>query len=106
MRICGDKDSGRTLALSGYPLGIACRSCGHRILLSARQLDAHEGDRRLLRRLPLLCRCGGCDLALYLLETAADVPAFLNGDTPQSYESPGGANSWRPGFLADGHEVG
>ena len=100
MRICGHLDNGRTLALSGHPLGIACRSCGHRILLSARQLEAHEDDRRPLQRLPLLCRCGGCDLALYLLETAADVPAFLNGDAPQPYESFGAAGSPRPGFLA------
>lgn len=100
MRICGQHDNGRTLALSGHPLGVACRGCGHRILLSARQLEAHEGDRRLLQRLPLLCRCGGCDLALYLFETAADMPAFLNGDAPQAYEGFGAAGLSSPGFLA------
>jgi hypothetical protein len=83
MRICGHLDNGRTLALSGYPLGVACRGCGRRILLSTRQLEVHEEDRRLLQRLPLLCRCGGCDLALYLFEAAADMPAFLNDDAPQ-----------------------
>lgn len=83
MYLCGYHETGRTLALSGFPLGVVCTSCGHRILLMARQLDAHEADRRLLRRLPLRCRCGSRDVALYLLETPDDAPGFLAGDVAQ-----------------------
>ena len=102
MRICGHQDTGRTLALSGYPLGIACRTCGRRSLLSAQLLEVHENDRRLLRRLPLLCRCGRCDLALYLFEASDDVPAFLHDDTPQPRDHLNSTSACRPGL----YEVG
>ena len=80
MRICSDGDSGATLVTSGWPLGISCRSCDHRYFLTARQLEAHKYDRRQLRRLPLVCRCGACDLALYLIEAPGDLAAFLTAD--------------------------
>lgn len=101
MRICGHQDNGRTLALSGHPLGMACRRCGRRILLSARQLEAHEDDRRLLRRLPLVCRCGACDVALYLLETTTEAPAFLHGDVPRQ-SAGGGRPSGHLDLLVEG----
>jgi DNA-directed RNA polymerase subunit RPC12/RpoP len=98
MRICEPHDTGRTLALGGQPLGVACSRCSRRVLLSARQLEAHENDRRRLVRLPLLCRCGSRDVALYLVETPDDAPAFLAGDTPQTHEGQGNANRWLPSF--------
>jgi hypothetical protein len=90
MRICEPHDTGRALAFSGQPLGVAGGRCSRRVLLSARQLEAHENDRRALRRLPLLCRrCGSRDVELYLIETPDDAPAFVAGDTPEMSEGQG-----------------
>jgi DNA-directed RNA polymerase subunit RPC12/RpoP len=94
---CGDTVT--TLFECATPsLAVACSRCSRRTLLTPRQLEAHEGDRRALLRLPLLCRCGSRDVALYVIETPDDVPAFLAGDTPQPYEGQGDANRWRPSF--------
>ena len=82
MRLCEPQDSGQTLALSGFPLAVACMRCAHRRLLTARQLHVHQDDRRQLLRLPLLCRCGSRHIELYLFETPDEVPDFLSADTP------------------------
>ena len=91
-------DTCSTLIHSGQPLGVACTRCARRILLTARQLEAHESDRRALHRLPLLCRCGSRDVSLYLLETPDEGPAFLSGHTPQVYDGQGDGNIWVPSF--------
>jgi hypothetical protein len=61
-------------------------------------LGAHEGDRRRLTRLPLVCRCGRRDVALFLPEPPDDARAFLGGETPQAHERQRDANAWRPSF--------
>lgn len=83
MRNATDGDTGSTLFWSAVPLlGVSCRRCTHRVLLSVQQLQAHANDRRRLRRLPLLCRCGSKAVHTVLLETPDDAPAFLAGDEP------------------------
>jgi hypothetical protein len=83
MRNAKDGDTGSTLLHSAVPLlGVACQRCARRVLLSARQLAVHADDRRELRRLPLLCRCGSKALHRVLLETPDEAPAFLAGDQP------------------------
>lgn len=98
MRVCEAQDTGRTLAVGRLPLGVACKSCGRRVLLSVKQIRAHEDDRRALLRLPLLCRCGSCTVQLYLMETPDDAPAFLAGATITPEVSLGACNRWRPSF--------
>jgi hypothetical protein len=82
MRLVKSCDVGATLARGGLPLAVVCKQCGHRRLLTVRELRAHEFDERQLIRLPLLCRCGRKDIALYLMETPDDQPAFLAGEMP------------------------
>jgi hypothetical protein len=83
MRNAMNGDTGSTLFQSAVPLlGVACQRCSHRALLSVEQLEAHANDRRELRRLPLLCRCGSKAVHRVLLETPDDAPAFLAGDRP------------------------
>ena len=91
-------DTCLTLLQTGQPLGVACTRCLRRILLTARQLQAFDGDRRALHRLPLLCRCGSRDVDLYLFQTPDEGPAFLSGDTPLVYDGQGDGNRWVPGF--------
>jgi len=83
MRNATDDDTGSTLFRSALPfLAVACEKCSRRVLLSAEQLEAHRNDRRVLPRLPLVCRCGSAALTRVLLETAEDAPAFLTGHRP------------------------
>ena len=89
-------------SLSGLPLAIQCQSCKRRILLKPGQIGAHEDDRRLITRLPLICQCGRRDIDLFLLDAPDDARAFLSGEIPQPYEgqvdaSDGGPapRSWR-----------
>lgn len=97
MRNATSGDTGSTLFRSAIPLlGIACRRCSHRVLLSAAQLEAHASDRRELRRLPLLCRCGSKSVLRVLLETPDDAPAFLAGDEPAAEGQDNGL--WSPSF--------
>jgi len=97
MRNAADGDTGSTLFRSAVPLlGVSCQRCSHRVLLSAQQLEAHAGDRRELRRLPLLCRCGSKAVHRVLLETPDDAPAFLAGDQPAAERHDGGL--WSPSF--------
>jgi hypothetical protein len=79
MRLASQHDTGRTLTLSGCPLGVCCRRCAHRTHYSFALLEAHGNDRRQLLRLPLLCRCGSKDVQLYLFDTAEEAEAFLPG---------------------------
>lgn len=98
MRVIESNDTCLTLLQTGQPLGVACTRCTRRILLTARQLQAFDGDRRALHRLPLLCRCGSREVALYLFQTSDEGPAFLSGDTPQVYDGQGDGNRWVPSF--------
>jgi hypothetical protein len=97
MRNAIDGDTGSTLFRSAVPLlGVSCRRCSHRVLLSAQQLEAHANDRRELRRLPLLCRCGSKAVHRVLLETPDDAPAFLAGRQPAADGQDG--RLWSPSF--------
>jgi hypothetical protein len=98
MRLCDSKDTGRSLVHSGLPLAVACRRCGHRVLLKPGQVGAHEEDRCPLNRLPLLCRCGSKDVQRFLLETPDEAPSFLAGapTPPPSNRCDDGL--WRPTF--------
>lgn len=80
MRDVVEHDTGSHLARSAVPaLGVICRRCRYRSLLSAAQLEAHENDRRRLSRLPLLCRCGSKDVQRVLLETPDERGRFFAG---------------------------
>lgn len=97
MRNATSGDTGSTLFRSAVPLlGVACRRCSHRVLLSAQQLEAHAADRRELRRLPLLCRCGSKSVLRVLLETPDEAPAFLAGHEPAAEGQDNGL--WSPSF--------
>jgi hypothetical protein len=90
-------DTGSMLFRSAVPLlGVSCQRCSHRVLLSAQQLEAHANDRRELRRLPLLCRCGSKAVHRVLLDTPDEAPAFLAGDQPPPDEPDSGL--WSPSF--------
>ena len=95
MRNAMDGDTGSMLFRSAVPLlGVSCQRCSHRVLLSAQQLEAHANDRRELRRLPLLCRCGSKAVHRVLLETPDEAPAFLAGDQPAAEGQDSGL--WSP----------
>ena len=98
MRPVEPADTCSTLTQSGQPLGVACSKCARRILLTARQLQAFDGDRRALHRLPLLCRCGSRQVELYLFVTPDEPPMFLAGDTPQVYDGQGDGHRLVPSF--------
>lgn len=98
MRLIELNDNCSTLIHSGQPLGVACTRCARRILLQAKVIQAFDGDRRALHRLPLVCGCGSKDVALYLFETPDEGPAFLSGYTPQVYDGRGDGNRWVPSF--------
>lgn len=98
MRIAEHSDTGATLVRSPVPyLGVSCSRCPHRVLLSAVQLEAHENDRRQLRRLPLVCRCGSRDVRRVLLDTPDEPQAFLAGDDPVEVKGQGNG-LWSPSF--------
>lgn len=79
MRDVVEHDTGSHLARSLVPaLGVICRRCRYRSLLSAVQIQAHEHDRRKLSGLPLLCRCGSKDVQRVLLDTLGERDAFLS----------------------------
>src|SRR4051812_19836065 len=97
MRIAANGDTGSSLARSSVPyLGVVCLRCPHRVLLSAQQLEAYDGDRRELLRLPLLCRCGSKAVQRVVIETPDDAQAFLAGEVP----NPAGQSDclWSPTF--------
>ena len=98
MRVCEDHETVQLLFSSGLPLGVACQACSHRTLIKPNQLGAHEGDRRQLCRLPLLCRCGRRDVGLFILETPDDAPAFLAGETPPRNKGERSAGLWQASF--------
>lgn len=98
MRAIELTDTCSTLLHSGQPLGVACSRCARRILLTPRQLQAFEGDRRALHRLPLLCRCGSREVDLYLFGTPDEGPTFLAGDTVKPYDGQGDGHRWVPSF--------
>jgi hypothetical protein len=88
-----DQDTVSALIRSIVPLlGVSCRRCPHRALLSTAQLEAHENDRRQLSRLPLLCRCGSKDVLRVLLDTPDEPQVFLAGHDPAA------ARGQRSGF--------
>jgi len=80
MRVAAPHETVQLLVRSGLPLGIACQCCQHRTVLKYTLLGVHEGDRRQLCRLPLICRCGRRNIDLIVLETPDDEPAFLSGE--------------------------
>jgi hypothetical protein len=93
-----DQDTLGGLLRSIVPLlGVSCRRCRHRALLSTAQLEAHENDRRQLSRLPLLCRCGSKDVQRVLLDTPDEPQAFLAGHDPVEARGQGGG-LWSPNF--------
>ncbi len=97
MRNAMDGDTGSTLFRSAVPLlGVSCQRCAHTVLLSVQQLEAHANDRRELRRLPLLCRCGSKAVHRVLLETPDEAPAFLAGHRPPTEGHDPGL--WSPSF--------
>jgi hypothetical protein len=99
MRVCEQFEPCRSLVETGQPLAVVCQRCRHRALLTVQQLEVYPLDRRLLRHLPLLCRCGSRQIELILIETPDDIPAFLAGDLPAPPHSlPGGSDPWRPTF--------
>jgi hypothetical protein len=81
MRIV-ERDTVSTLLQSVVPfLGVSCRRCRHRALLSAVQLEAHENDRR----------------QRVLLDTPDEPQAFLAGNNPVEVKRQGDG-LWSPSF--------
>jgi len=84
MRLCEPIDTCRDLAISGHSLGIKCRCCERRIVLTARQLRVHEGDYSALIRIPPVCSCRRCSARMYLIETPTEAQSFLSRLKPQA----------------------
>jgi hypothetical protein len=78
------------LARSGFPLGVACKTCGHRALLDHAKLDAFEGNMTEIRELKLRCvECDSTDFEGTIFSAQSQVDDFL------AVVSKGGG---RPGF--------
>ena len=88
MRACELTDTSRHLALSGKSLGVDCRHCSRRVVLTAKQLRVHEDDHLALVRLPLICRCGRRSTNFYLMENADEATAFLAKEMPTPEADP------------------
>lgn len=70
-------DNLHTVATSGHPLGVACKACGHRALVSHEALGAHSGNMKQVRALRLKCACGSREWEHKIFHTPEQVAAFL-----------------------------
>ena len=78
------------LAMSGFPLGVACRTCGHRALINAAKVGARDGNMTEIRELRLRCtECDGTPFEGTIFSAQDQVDDFL------AVLSKGGG---RPGF--------
>jgi DNA-directed RNA polymerase subunit RPC12/RpoP len=74
-------DSVQRVAASGFPLGVTCRHCLHRVLVDCRALAKKLAQPRLLSSLKFRCeRCGGRAVDLDLFWSPASVKRFLRPD--------------------------
>ena len=66
------------LALSGFPLGVACRTCGHRALLEPAKVGARDGNMTEIRLLKLRCtECDSTDFEGTIFSAQSEVDDFL-----------------------------
>jgi hypothetical protein len=67
-----------TVYCYGHPLGVVCRICDHRALLSVSRLGAYRGNMRAITDLRLKCTlCGSDRYTPVLFPNQAEVDAFL-----------------------------
>ena len=67
-----------TVYCYGHDMGVICRICDHRALLSIERLGAYRGNMRQLVDLKLKCsQCGSDRYTPVLFATQEDVEAFL-----------------------------
>jgi hypothetical protein len=66
---------------TGQPLGVRCRSCGHRAAIQHKSVKAYAGNMKALKDLRLVCgRCAGKDIETRLVYTEEELKGFLRGD--------------------------
>lgn len=69
-----------TVYMHGQPLGVECRSCGHRALAFADKIDECRADMTELRDLRFKCSaCGSRDWRGWLFFKTAEAEAWLEG---------------------------
>lgn len=78
------------LFLSGFPLGFACTTCGHRALLDAAKVGARDGNMTEIRELKL--RCTECD------DTKFEGTIFSAQDQVDDFLAVMSKGGGRPGF--------
>lgn len=71
-------DNLHSLARTGRPLGVICKTCGHRALIPLDRLGAHSGNRQEIHTLKLKCSaCESREWKPTLFQRAEDVDTFL-----------------------------
>ena len=61
MQIVRGIENLHTLAMhGGHPLGVECKGCRHRALVSVERLRAFKGNMKQINRLKLVCSMCGC----------------------------------------------
>jgi hypothetical protein len=74
-------ESVRSIAASGFPLGVKCNFCLHRALLDEKALQARFDKPRLMSSLRFRCtRCGKRDFHLEKFWSRASVTRFMRSD--------------------------
>lgn len=69
-----------SVASSGQPLCVACRTCGHRSALPHDQIRAYSGNMQELRFLKLKCSlCLNKDFEVFVVMSSQTVAHFLSG---------------------------
>lgn len=72
-----------TVYCYGYDMGVICRICDHRALLSIERLGAYRGNMRQVTELKLKCRqCGSDRYTPVIFADEAEVAGFLPEPVP------------------------
>lgn len=70
---------------TGQPLGVRCRSCGHRAALQHGSIKAYAGNMKALSVLRLKCgKCASKDIETRLVYSEEDLKGFLLGSRRRS----------------------
>lgn len=74
-----------TVYCYGFDMGVICRICDHRALLSIERLGAYSGNMRQIVDLKLKCtQCGSDRYTPVIFATEAEVAAFLPKPVPSA----------------------